>query len=253
MNPFTLFKYKKPKKIHHSNFNITTDDEFFCLNGCSNKHARGHQKLNLQCINHFIQYKPLDITITYIGCIEELIEYIIYSGLMDVLQAPLTPHPPTSITCETTDNDYADSSDKNDDNTSSDDVHVSDNDDDEGYHSCSDYANNAIEDEELSDCVNNNDHDHGANALCVLPHFMTEQNIEFRQNILRSILDEEQVDYLDCGLIGDGDEDSVDDESSCIWHLCYYHKLNLNSLIIMKHLLHEESVNNYKIKFLNKL
>lgn len=114
MNPITQFKFNKPKKIHYSNFSVVSEFEFFCTHGCEKTHPAGQQKLNLECIEYFLKeyhwnkkqkissssslaslssdeendFRPIDpsnnhggLLIYYMGCLEQLIEYMIYSGV----------------------------------------------------------------------------------------------------------------------------------------------------------------------------
>lgn len=92
MNSITQFKYKKPTKIHHSNFTIFSKTGFYCANGCQKSHCPGQQRITLQCVEYFLKWftdksiNPItseDVDIFYTGCLEELIEYIIYSGVVD--------------------------------------------------------------------------------------------------------------------------------------------------------------------------
>lgn len=301
MNPIVQFKYKKPQKIHHSNFYIFTENEFFCLNGCMTLHNWGEQKINLQCVEYFIKHKPIDLKILYIGCLEELVQYIIYSGVMnsfikkknhvmhtkkDYLNYCIESNVSNEedFDCFNYDSDFTDqqgikiiediSTDgDNDDGNNEDDMDRWENitHNSEGY-----YSSSLTSDDEDDDKINNEKYynaddanlelisNEGCNSdnnettqnnNITLARFLTDENIELRQSILDSILDENQIDYLDCGAICFDVDVDVENHNNdgCEGRLCYYHKLNLNSLFIIKALHKEELINNYKINFLNKI
>lgn len=259
MNSIIQFKYKKPSKIHYSNFNIFTEDEFFCLDGCMKTHARGLQKINLTCLEYFLKHKPHDITISYTGCLEELIEYIIYSGIMDsFVESSISNKKHTENTVDTMTNSEDDLSLSDMGGNWENDVSKSERttDSDEGYYSSSPKSDDYFVDEQNCYIVNENNFEWVANNKNIgnvsMPRFLTDNNITTRQAILDSILAEDQIDYLDCGMCDNVYDAQFIDNDICNWRMCYFHNLNLNSLYIIKLLRREELINNYKIKFLNK-
>lgn len=280
---FTQFKYKKPKKIHHSNFNILIEREFFCSGGCGDLHDKGYLKIKLPCIKYIIKHNLQNMSITYIGCMEQLVEYIIYSSVgnlyinrndkqnsstdvnceeeknkdnMNISNNICKPVKYNAINCAISDFDTSEDNliehDEYDDDEFDDFDSIIDNDSDEGYISSSLESEDILWNTNFCYIINQSNFISSPNNnIKIFPKFLTDYNIDLRQSILNNILDEDSIDYLDCGVF-ESLYDSGSDNVDCNWRMCYFHKLNLNSLNIIHALLTEEMINNYRIKYLNK-
>lgn len=228
MNSITQFKYKKPLRIHCSDFSIWIEEEFFCLNGCNKIHKSGLYKINANCINHFLTFKPLDLEIYYTGNICDLIEFISRSWCAYHFFSTNTTREirwllsSSSSDCEPEDMDIFFEPQKKNIIYSDSSSNCEDNDTDSGYFSSSDYINHndneSIDSLSSSSTTNKEDNDVKSN---IFPNFLTDQDQNYRLSILRNVLKNECEEFFANGF-----------ECSC-----YMHILNSNGVHVINQLL----------------